>query len=107
MRVVTTTLIPWSRGPSMIWDFTWDFPSHLQRTMFTAGAAASSLENRKITKYADLELSHIFIPVGIETMGVWGLGATELVSALGCCLAIDSGYPRFTFFLRQRIDIAI
>jgi len=65
--------------------------------MFTAGAAASSAENRKITKYADLEHSHIFIPVGIETMGVWGLGATELV--LGRHLAIESGDPKSTFFL--------
>jgi len=48
--------------------------------MFTAGAAASSAENRNITKYADLKHSHIFIPVKIETMGVWGLGAAELVS---------------------------
>jgi len=56
--------------------------------MFTAGAAASSAENRKITKYADLEHLNIFIPVGIEKMGVWGLGATKLVSALGRRLAI-------------------
>jgi len=75
--------------------------------MFTVGAAASSTENRKITKYADLEHSHIFIPVGIKTMGVWGLGATKLVSALGRRLAIDSGDPRSNFFLRERIDIAI
>jgi len=43
----------------------------------------------------------------IETMGVWGLGATDLVSALGRRLAADSGDPRSAFFLKQRIDIAI
>jgi len=94
----------------MIWDFTCSdtLAPSLLRTMFTAGAAASSAENRKITKYADLEHSHIFIPVGIETTGVWGLGATQLVLALGRRLAIDSGDPRrSTFFLRQRIDITI
>jgi len=34
--------------------------------------AASSAENCKITKYADLDHSHVFIPVAVETMGVWG-----------------------------------
>jgi len=72
--------------------------------MFTAGAAASSAENRNITKYADLKHSHIFIPMGIETMGVRGLGAAELASALGRHFAIDSGDPRSTFFLGQRIQ---
>jgi len=68
-----TTLIPWSRGRSLIWDFTCPdtlTPWHLKGTMVTAGAAASSTENRKITKYADLEHSHVFIPMGIKTMGV-------------------------------------
>jgi len=81
----------------MLWDFTGPdmlAPSHLPRTMFTAGAAASSAESRKIIKYSDLSHSHIFIPVAIETMGVWGLGATDLVSALGRRLAADSGDPR-------------
>jgi len=75
--------------------------------MFTAGAAASSAESRKIIKYSDLSHSHIFIPVAIETMGVWGLGATDLVSALGCRLAAVSGDIRSAMFLKQQIDIAI
>jgi len=44
--------------------------------MITAGAAAASAENRKIKKYADLEHSHIFIPVGIEKrefLFPWGM----------------------------------
>jgi len=47
--------------------------------MFTAGRGASSAESRKISKYADLSLSHIFIPVAIEILGVWGSGAMDLV----------------------------
>jgi len=75
--------------------------------MFTAGATASLAESSMMSKYADLGHSHIFIPVGIETLAVWGSGATDLVKALGRRLAVDSGNPRFTFFLRQRLDIAI
>jgi len=107
-----TTITPWYRGHSMIWDFTCPdtlVPSHLRRTMFTAGAAASSAENCKITKYADLEHTHILIPVAIEKMGVWEVGAAaaKLVSALGRRCAVDSRDPRSTFVLRQPIDIAI
>jgi len=45
--------------------------------------------------------------VAIDTMGVWGLGATDLVSALSRRLAADSGDPRSALFFMQRIDIAI
>jgi len=45
--------------------------------------------------------------VAIETMGVWKLGTTDLVSALGRRLAADSGDPIFAFFLKQRIDNAM
>jgi len=57
----------------MIWDFTCPAtlaPSHLQRIMFTAGAATSSIESRKIINYVDLGHAHSFIPVAIETLGV-------------------------------------
>jgi len=96
-----TTLIPWCGGRSMLWDFTCPdtlAPLNLPRTTFSVGAAASSAECRKIIKYSDLAHSHIFIPVAIETMGVWGLGATNLVSALGRRLAADFGDPRSVFF---------
>jgi len=80
--------------------------------MFTAGAAVSSAESRKISKYADMGHAHIFIQVAIETLGVWGSGATDLVTtnlvtALDRRTAVDSGDPQSTFILRQRVDIAI
>jgi hypothetical protein len=40
-------------------------------------------------------------------MGVWGEGASELLTALGRRLAEVTGEPRSAFFLRQRIDIAV
>jgi len=69
----------------MIWDFTCPDtlgPSHLPRTMFTVGAAASSAEARKFSKYIDLQHSHIFIPVAIEILGVWGQGKPNLFRSL-------------------------
>ena len=75
--------------------------------MFLAGAAASEAENRKTNKYSQLLHSHVFIPVAMETLGSFGLGATELVTSLGRRLVEYSVDPRSGFFLKQRIDVAV
>jgi len=70
-----TTLIPWSGGRSMLWDFTCPdtlATSHLSKTSVLVGAAASEAEVRKSTKYSNFIHSHIFIPVAID---LWGVGA--------------------------------
>ena len=105
-----TTLIPWSGGRSMLWDFTCPdtlAPSHLPKTMLLAGAAASEAEGRKRTKYASLEFSHVFIPVAVETLGPLGPGATDMIQSLGRRLVEASKDPRSGYYLRQRIDMAV
>jgi len=71
---------------------------------------------RKTTEYSNFIYSHIFIPVTIETLGVWGPGAIESVNALGHrqkFVTADPGKPvaswdpRSQIFLRHRIDIAV
>jgi len=47
------------------------------------GAAASVAATRKMAKYSALSPSHHLMPVAIETMGVWGPGATEFLRDLG------------------------
>jgi len=50
-------LVLWSAGKSLVWDFTCPdtlAPSHLPKTTFQAGAAASAAEVRKCSKYADI-----------------------------------------------------
>ena len=94
----------------MIWDFTCPDTialSHLSKTSILAGAAASGAAAHKSLKYSDLLHSHRFIPVGVETMGVWGPGALELVTELGKCLAVSSGDRRSPLFLRQRIAMDV
>lgn len=105
-----TTLIPWSGGRSMLWDFTCPdtlAPSHLHKTTVLAGAAASEAEARKTLKYSDFLHSHKFIPVAVETLGVWGPQATELITDLGKRLTESTRDARSTRFLRQRIAIAV
>lgn len=104
------TVIPWSSGRSLVWDFTCPdtvAPSHISHTSLAAGAAAGTAESSKIQKYSDLVPNYDFYPVAIETMGAWGQQALALTSQIGARLAVTSGDPRSTSFLRQRLDIAI
>ena len=66
------TLIPWSRGKALAWDVT--IPdtyaaSHLQSTTLEAGWAAIHAAEKKCTKYRELDATHIFVPIAIETAG--------------------------------------
>ena len=45
--------------------------------------------------------------MAVETLGVWGGGAEELLAGLGKRLGEATGDARAGFFLRQRVDIAI
>jgi len=67
--------------------------------MFTAGVAASSAESRKISKYADVGHTHIFITVAIETLGF--LGSARSLPCRGF------RGPTIYFFLRKRLDDVI
>ena len=58
-------------------------------------------------KYRDLALSYAFAPVAVETMGVWGPAAVDLIRELGRRIGVVSGDPRSTFYLRQRIEVAV
>ena len=71
------------------------------------GAAASKAEEAKRIKYRDLSQDYHFIPLGFETMGHWGSSAVEFIRELGAKLAVVTGEPRSTAFLKQRLSIAI
>jgi len=61
----------------------------------------------KHNKYADLPSSIDFVPVAIETTGVWGEEGSNLISELGRRVSVVKADPRSTQFLRQRISVAI
>ena len=49
----------------------------------SAGGIAAKAEDLKGAKYADLLSSHIFVPVAIETTGVFGPCNLSFVKSLG------------------------
>jgi len=74
-------------------------------------AAEKTVHNQqapiKTAKYSALLNMHQFLPVAIETGGVWGQGAETLLRALGRRLIEASGENCSSHFLRQRLDIGV
>ena len=48
-----------------------------------------------------------YIPIGIETYGAWGILGHKLIKDIGKKLKDATGEPRSTFFLTQRISMAV
>ena len=57
--------------------------SHRSLVVHSAGGIAAKAEDLKGAKYADLLSSHIFVPVAIETTGVFGPCNLSFVKSLG------------------------
>ena len=104
------TLIPWQRGRCLAWDATCPDTfamCHVTAGSNEAGSAAASAELKKCQKYSDIISGVDFVPVAIETSGVWGKQALELVKEIGRRVAAITYDNRSASFLRQRLSVAI
>ena len=104
------TQVPWKRGRRIAWDATCPdtfAQSHVQASSVLAGSAAVAAEERKTQKYSDIISGVDFVPVAIETSGVWGQQALNLIKEIGRRIFDITHEPRSTMFLRQRISVAV
>ena len=88
------SLIPWSRGWPLLWDFISSdtlAPSNLSTFASGASRLANSAEPAKIRKYSSLTPSFYFSPLCVETLGAWGLCARSLVRQIGSWVMEQSG----------------
>ena len=91
--------MPRKGGRVLVWDATCPdtfAPSHLQLATREAGAVADQAERRKVAKYIELAATHHFIPVAIESTGVFGPQAHAFFRE-----------PLSLHYLHQRIAVAI
>jgi len=104
------TLIPWSRGKPLAWDVTVPdtfAQSHLHNSAIQSCAAADTAADNKVTKYAHLATTHIFVPIAVETGGSWNAQAIEFVQDLGRRISEVTNEPLETQFLFQRLSMAV
>ena len=64
-------------------------------------------EQRKFKKYEDLAAQGIFVPIAIETSGVWGKEGRHMIQKIGSKISNLTSEARSTYYLMQRISIAV
>ena len=69
------SVTPWQSGRALAWDVTCcDIfaPTYTTLAATGAGLVANRAEDRKVRLYREVEATHVFIPVAIETSGTFG-----------------------------------
>ena len=68
---------------------------------------ADQVERRKTAKCIELAATHHFVPVAIESTGVFGPQAHAFFRELGHRIREETGEPLSLHYLHQRIAVAI
>jgi hypothetical protein len=104
------TVMPWTNGRCLIWDFTCPdtlAASHINRAVTGPGVVADDAEQRKTLKYRSLSPHYHFTPIAVETLGAIGQEALTFFLDLGRRIATITAEPRSLQFLLQRLSVAI
>ena len=109
-RVDGMTLIPWSKGSTLVWDATCTdtfAPSNIGFSTRQAGRAAEDKAQRKTRKYRELiDQNYCFVPFAVE-MGPWSTEARKFFYDLTKMITLKTNEPRSKSFLKQRLSMAI
>ena len=100
----------WEYGKLLVWDVTCTdtfAPSYQAKATSEAGAVAALAESRKRAKYCNMDPSHFFHPVAVETLGTFGPETFTLLKELGHRVRRATGEMRSFPFLIQRMAVAI
>ena len=81
--------------------------SYVKNASKEAGSAAAGREDKKVDKYSNLSEFYHFVPVGVETYGAYGPQGIKLVKQIGKKIQDATGEKLSTYYLFQRISIAI
>ena len=87
------TIIPWSRGQLLVWNATCCnifAASHIGAVVSEPQAVAAKAEVNKVSRYCHLDACYQFVPVAMETCGIFGPQAGEFFRELG--RASEEGY---------------
>jgi len=104
------TVAPWKSGCLLVWDATCPdtfAQSYRAHATLEPGKVAAVAEDRKSEKYRGLPSGHIFSPVAIESLGAIGPKSLTLLRELGRRISLESGDPKSTEYLLQRLSVAV
>ena len=104
------SLISWTRGINLLWDFTCRdtlCSSYSSKTSRQAGKAADITKKEKEDKYRELSKDYFFTPVAAETMRSWGQLSTKFLQNLGSRIQASTKEKRSTSWLYQQLGINI
>ena len=82
-------------------------PSNIGVAVTGAGAMAEKSEQHKISKYLHLHSTYMFIPMAVETSGIFGLQSLKFIKDLGQHLKTTTDEANSKQYLLQRILVAI
>ena len=82
-------------------------PSYAAISSVSAGLVAEQPSARKLAKYSELVISHIFVPIAMESFGAICAEVLTFLSELGRRIFVVTGDMRETTFLCQLLSIAI
>ena len=109
-RVDGVSVTPWQSGRALAWDVTCcDIfaPTYTTLAATGAGLVANRAEDRKVRLYREVEATHVFIPVAIETSGTFGDEALAFFKEIGHRLRFKTQDPQSFFQLCQRISVCV
>ena len=104
------TMVPWRCGKLLVWDATSPdtfAPSYSLSATSEAGAVAAGAEARKRMKYICLEPVYSFVPIAVESSGVFGPQTLEFLKELGHRLSRVTGEEKSYIYLLQRLSVAV
>ena len=109
-RVDGVTIVPWKLGYALAWDVTCSnifAPTYVSLASSGAGKVANLAKTRKKQRYWELEPTHHFIPIAIETSGTFGDEALAFFKELGYCLRSKTQEPQSFHQISQRISVCM
>jgi hypothetical protein len=106
------TTMPFTGGKRVIWDITCPdtfAESNISKAKAEVGRVAETAAKNKMNKYADLlrRPEYSFVPMAIETSGVFCGSAKTLIAEIGRLEAKISGNTKARCWLEQRISLAL
>ena len=82
-------VVPWKSAHALSWDVTCIdifVPSNVPTAALCAGMVARQSEERKNALYRELQSTHVFVPIAIETSGVFGEETMSFLKEVGYCI---------------------